>query len=573
MRSRLVCSASPFTLALASTLLACSVAPSWEASLAPATGARRTAPARATGAPACDPANPAVAAHVDHDRDSVAHPALACAECHARASDCAPGEPPATVRFGALAGAGGASPQWDAAARTCSGVYCHGAKMRSPPPAPSWVYVDNAPTRPLAVACSVCHGYPPPAPHLPMTACRGCHPSTVLPDGTIDLAGGHHLDGVVDVDAGGVGADCTACHGFPPATGAHLAHDGLGAPRPAAGYGSVWILQDLFPAASPAEAPPVYSFGCGNCHPIDRARHFDGTVEVTLYEAAAPAGSPKARASASAAYDPATGTCSGVYCHSGGQETPVYVATPGWTSGAKPGCDGCHANPPRYATGGAGAADANSHLALADDGWEYGHFLGLPGPFHGPKHGGAWAGEDAAPITCQTCHFDTTDPSSAGPSGFYWLDTTGAYQLPGGDPSRLTTSWYAELQCTTCHTGQAGGAPAGAGKVLPLRHVNGRRDVAFDPRLSLTALDWLPPAPGRPSRPYWETNAGTYMPWPPDVTWDGGTASFSLAASSYDPATKTCSNVACHLVEQPVWGRPYQWITDGGPTCNACHPM
>ena len=78
------------------------------------------------------------------------------------------------------------------------------------------------------------------------------------------------------------------------------------------------------------------------------------------------------------------------------------------------------------------------------------------------------------------------DPAAAGPSGFYWLDTTGAYQLPGGQ---------LHFACSACH-GTAGGPPSGAGKVLPLRHVNGRREVVFDPRTTLPDLAWLPPATG-----------------------------------------------------------------------------
>jgi predicted CxxxxCH...CXXCH cytochrome family protein len=47
-----------------------------------------------------------------------------------------------------------------------------------------------------------------------------------------------------------------------------------------------------------------------------------------------------------------------------------------------------------------------------------------------------------------------------------------------------------------------------------------------------------------------------------------------LDTSTYDAATKTCSNVACHVAEQqPVWGRPYQYYTNSSATCYTCHPM
>ncbi len=499
-----------------------------------------------------------VGTHALHTRDTPIRTALQCSSCHV-----CPGAAPV---WGTLATASGAAPSWDAAALTCSGVYCHGATLRSPTPR-TWIWVEVTPDydRPPAEKCSSCHGWPPPAPHPQMTACHGCHSSSVLADGSIDVPGGHHVDGRLDF-AVGAGAGCAGCHGFPPATGAHVAHFGLTGAAEGAQYGDTSILRDRFPTATPTEAPAVYAFGCGSCHPLDPSRHLDGTVEVELRDGAASPGTLKARAAASAAFDPATGTCSGIYCHSTGQENAGYLVTPPWTSQVKLGCDGCHGNPPRYVSGGAGAIDANTHVAMGDDGWELGHFLGIPGPWHTSKHGAAWGpGDDAAPITCQSCHYDTTDPANTGPSGFYYLDTTGSYQLPGGDPSRLATSTYAQLQCTACHA-SGGAAPLGMGKVLPLAHVNGARDVVFDPRSTLPAIAWLPLGLDRPTLPYWATSWNTVAP--AGAALDGGTVSFSLAGAGYDPTTKTCSSVGCHIQQTQVqWGvRPVGWAT-----CDSCH--
>jgi predicted CxxxxCH...CXXCH cytochrome family protein len=431
----------------------------------------------------------------------------------------------------------------------------------------TWTYVDPALVRPPTQQCAACHGYPPPPPHEPATGaeCFQCH-SSVAADGSIDVAAGRHLDGVLDVSGGG----CSSCHGNPPASGAHLAHYGL---EGGSGFGDLSTLQDRSPGETPTSAPQVYAFGCGNCHPW--GSHRGGTVDVALYAPGAPAGSLMSKSSANAAYDATAGTCSGVYCHSSGQATPAYVTTPGWFSGATVGCAGCHANPPRYPSGGAGAATANSHLDLGDDGYEFGHFLGMPGPWHTSKHGeNGWGeGEDAAPITCQTCHFDTTDPANTGPSGFYYLDTTGDYALPGGDPGRIAWGWQASIQCGSCHDGD----PAtGSGRVLPLRHVNGSRDVVFDARTTLPAIAWLPAEPDAPTAPYWMTGTGPSLPYPSWVAWSasGTTVSFDLATSTYDAATKTCNNVACHLAQtQPVWGAPYQYYTNQSATCYTCHPM
>ena len=379
---------------------------------------------------------------------------------------------------------------------------------------------------------------------------------------------GRDADGVLDVTGGA----CGSCHGNPPATGAHVIHYGL---EGGSGIGDLATLQDRHPGETPTTAPAVYAFGCGNCHPALAPRHRDGTVDVVLYEAGVSAGSLKSRAAPTALYDPATKACSGVYCHSTGEAAPAFKTTPGWFSGAHVGCADCHDNPPAYASGGAGSATANSHLNLADDGYEFGHFLGMPGAWHTSKHGGNWgAGEDATPITCQTCHYDTTDPANTGPSGFYYLDTTGNYRLPGGDPGRISFGWQDSIQCSACHADGSATAPTGQGKVLPLRHVNGVRDVVFDARTTLPAISWLPAAPNTPTLPYWVTDPGLAGYWPAGLTWNGTTLSFGLAASTYDPATKTCTSVACHVTEQrPVWGTPYQYYTNSAATCYTCHPM
>lgn len=517
-----------------------------------------------------------VGAHQIHLRDTPVRLAVACSECHLVPSAVdAPGHldaPPAEVTFGAVATSRGATPSWDRAGVTCSGVHCHGATMRSPPAqAPTWTFVSEPdPGRPGV--CSTCHGWPPPPPHFQLTGCSGCHPDTVLSDGTIDLQGGRHIDGILQVSIAG---GCAGCHGYPPATGAHLAHFGLTGVADTGSYGDLTVLQDRYPAATPGTAPAVYAFGCGHCHPLDAARHLDSTVEVEVRDPAAPAGSLKARSAPTAAY--AGGVCSGVYCHSSGQESPSWtrprdgaaVASPAWTSGQSLGCGGCHDDPPAYPSGGAGAADANTHLQLADDGWEYGHFPGMLGAWHTSYHGGWRAASDAAPITCQTCHAQTVDPAVAGPSGFYWLDTSGDYQLPGGDPARLASPYWANTHCATCH---GGGAPAGSGGVLPLRHVNGTREVAFDPR-TLLPVNVYPGAPTSGlTRPYWVRglSGGGPTPVPAGGLYEADTSTFSveLSGAGYDPATKTCSGVACHLQETQVrWG-----VTPvGTATCSPCH--
>lgn len=484
-------------------------------------------------------------AHASHTQDNGARAKLSCAECHAPV--CAPAGTK-NVAFGQLSGP---AASYDPSTRTCSNVYCHGSAA----PAPTWTYVYTPQAPPAATECAMCHGYPPASHDAGSTACNGCHAASVKSDGTIDIAAGKHIDGALDVSGGTGGSGCASCHGFPPATGAHVAHFGL--PGVTAGsYVDAGTLQDRYPGATPIEAPGVYAFGCATCHTVDSSKHRNGIVEVVLYEATAPAESIKARNASTAAYQGAAQTCSGVYCHSSGQEAPAYATTPPWGSGSKLGCGGCHANPPRYTSGGAGTATANNHLGVDSYNWVVGHFRGIGAVGHADQHGTPASSETA--ITCQTCHFDTTDPSNTGVSGFYYLDTSGEYEIAGTDPGQGAAG------CGNCHSPTGTTAP-GAGKVLPLRHVNGTRDVAFDDRTTVDQLiPYLPAAPNTPAKPYWRASEPT-SDWTGAV-WNGTTVSFDLVGSTYNPTSKTCT-VACHAPLQ--WGAPHTWSWSN---CGNCHP-
>ena len=537
----------------------------------------------------------AVGAHRLHLGDTPIRAAVHCNECHVvPTSVSSPGHlGGAIVVFGPLASAKGSRPSWDAREARCSSVYCHGGTGGATPgerSTPVWTYArepdyDLPPER----SCTGCHGWPPPSPHPQLTSCSGCHGTTVGPDGRIDVAGGKHVNGSLDFGGSGGGdLSCDSCHAYPPPGGAHVKHFGWAAGASSGEYGDLRILEDFVNAGLLPATFGSYVFGCGNCHPVDAARHMDGLVQVELSGTGMPAGALRSANPSSAAFS--GGSCSSIFCHSSGQGTdveagtPAYVTTPGWFSGASLGCASCHANPPRYPSGGPGAATANSHLGVAYDGYTFGHFGGLPGIWHpggtfGSKHGGGeWpAPNDASPITCQTCHFGTVDPSNTGPSGFYYLDTSGDYFLPGA---------VNRYDCGACHGIGDPRAPVGTGKALPLLHVNGRRDVEFDPRDALPAIPWLPSPPFTPTRANWVTDANpggtpagavndpeTIPPPPPGQTWPftSPTLSFTLSISAYEPTTRTCTSVACHVFQTSV-----QWGGAPDPeflACKACHGL
>ncbi|HET8722644.1 MAG TPA: CxxxxCH/CxxCH domain-containing protein, partial [Anaeromyxobacteraceae bacterium] len=312
----------------------------------------------------------AAGAHQRHLTGSTLRGPLPCSECHVVPETAIhPLNASLDLPFGPLATGGGTlKPVWTASTLTCASTWCHGS------------FKNGAGANPVtwtggAAACGSCHGVPPAGTHPGVsatTACSGCHPGYTRT--SVNLA--THVNGVIDA-AGGA---CDSCHGFPPATGAHLTHFGLTSTQGTSGYGDLRVLEDFFGSATPTSAPAMYAFGCGNCHPVDPARHGmnDGsTVAKVVLNDGSGTGGMKALNATTAAYDAGAKTCSGVYCHSSGQAAPTYVTTPVWTSTEKIGCAGCHENPPRYASGGGGTATANSHVQLDNDGWPWGHF-GLP---------------------------------------------------------------------------------------------------------------------------------------------------------------------------------------------------
>jgi predicted CxxxxCH...CXXCH cytochrome family protein len=116
-------------------------------------------------------------------------------------------------------------------------------------------------------------------------------------------------------------ATCLRCHGQPPDTNAHLAHvsgGGLGV-----------------------------AVACGECHviptTIGQPGHIENPAPVTFGPLASKNG-------LSPTFDPATQTCSNVYCHGNfnlSKAPPATPPAPNWSAGSTAvACGSCHDLPP-----------------------------------------------------------------------------------------------------------------------------------------------------------------------------------------------------------------------------------
>ena len=332
---------------------------------------------------------------------------LPCTECHVVPTNISHAtNPPATpVAFGTLAKTQNSSPTWNPATSGCSATYCHGgfdfSGVRGAAATPIWT---GAP-----ITCTGCHGLPPtghPALTGTVTAatCSGCHPATVKADGTIDIAGGKHMNGLAEFQGGhsdplwadpthhgyqasaaglqtctcchvafgtasGVAGSscntchrrrghrladhCTFCHGTAGRTGILAGTDTLLPASPPVGTQgeaaattvAVGAHQGhLNPATATAVASPV---ACSVCHPSPLPT--DVTHVNGLPTAVAFSGLATARSAAPVYNRGAAPTCSSTYCHGNftfgavvGNTTP----SPAWTNGAALTCTGCHGLPP-----------------------------------------------------------------------------------------------------------------------------------------------------------------------------------------------------------------------------------
>ncbi len=131
-------------------------------------------------------------AHLNAGRFSLA---FACETCHLVPRDLRHLGEPVVVT---LRGAGQALlpanlGTYDATAHTCA-AYCHGRDISGGTPAtkpPGWTQSFSN--------CDACHGLPPHSGSNDLATCASCHPDTMSSNGTLNVAGGKHVNGQIDL--------------------------------------------------------------------------------------------------------------------------------------------------------------------------------------------------------------------------------------------------------------------------------------------------------------------------------------------------------------------------------------
>lgn len=331
--------------------------------------------------------------------------------------------------------------------------------------------------------------------------------------------------------------DCATCHGHPPATNAHAIHF----------------------KADTGSGIPHAQFECLQCHrdieSMNQADHIlraDGTAvttpaEVRFDDAEALASVTQQGASrpGAPAYDPASRTCSNIYCHGTGLRAPVAgaLASPTWTtpSGGLQ-CDSCHGNPPANHPVGAPGNCAQCH----GDAMEA---TGKPNP---AKHVNGTV--DLIPnvtTSCASCHGDRSanvlpgDPRSAPP--------TDAEGRDGSDPAATSIGAHQNhvvagvlgvaVACSECHP-----VPS---TIFASGHFDGKVDVAFGPLASKGGLTPVYNSDQTCSNVYCHGSfprSKATLP-PPAPAWRGGDAAVACG-SCHDLPPPAPAHVVVDVVAQ-----------------------
>jgi predicted CxxxxCH...CXXCH cytochrome family protein len=477
----------------------------------------------------------AVGAHQTHLTGGAIRAAVACTECHVLPTKIPHSNGKVDLTFGPLATAGGATPSFDGTG--CNSVYCHGATLNAGGSitAPIWTKVDGTQN-----ACGACHAIPPPtssghpdvAPDR--TVCAGCHPATVKADGTIDTAGGKHINGTVDVTGGG----CTACHGDPDRTPAGIAP---APPRDTKGQ----TASDAVGAhqAHLNDGPLRSAIACTECHVLPtQIPHSNGKVDLTWGPLATAGG-------VSPSFNPTTLTCTN-YCH--GATLPGGTNnTPVWNGGsAQAVCGSCHGLPPPTSSGHPFVSNPGGTTVCSGC---HPDTVTSSGTIDVAKAKHMNGAIEVANLTCTTCHGGTlsggtgasgANPVAAAPPRGTKGETSTSDRAVGMHAEHLTSQRFTtSVSCEACH-------------VVPTStsHRNGTVAVTFR-GLATTGG----------ATPIWNgaSCSATYC----HGNFPGGANATMTWANATVPAIGCTS---CHG-DPPLTGRHTLHVGGQGIGCNECH--
>ncbi len=316
-----------------------------------------------------------VGAHQSHLGPSTWRAAIDCTECHIKpASVSAPGHRdsalPAELTFGGRATADSATPSFNGATTTCSGVYCHGATLQpgGTNTTPDWTSVGTG-----EADCGTCHSLPPGGTHTSLTDCQSCHGS-VINAAKVIIAPNLHVDGTVQVTSyhppgwsaaarhgstvnntgytscqgchgnaltgGTAGVSCDSCHNNwkTDCTFCHGGTDNITGAPPEGIDGE--LTRTLLAVGAHTEHVSTtnmhLAWNCDKCHTTPAsamsAGHIDGDGRAEVkFDWLNPA----------ATYSKASGTCGSLYCHGNGSSTLGSMV---WSNNPVLDCGSCHAD-------------------------------------------------------------------------------------------------------------------------------------------------------------------------------------------------------------------------------------
>ncbi|WP_214174241.1 CxxxxCH/CxxCH domain c-type cytochrome [Geomobilimonas luticola] len=326
---------------------------------------------------------------------------------------------------------------------------------------------------------------------------------------------------------------CDRCHDINTLSGAHKRH--VGGLNLATIPFYAYTANQSVGGDTDGVTWKAYSFGCANCHPVDRGvYHANDSVQVQLDNRV---GVSKLRSlnpvTAATSKAPGAGDlqCLNIYCHSDGKGN--YVTTPAWntTVSVANRCGLCHGNSP---TGDSHAAHTNyASIHEADIYQGPGYSGKLSTSTVSKTHGDP---AQSTTISCNICHKDTINFAR--------------------------NKYNSSCSAASCH-GNATGNNAdalGAARITGLdKHVNGTKDVSF------TTVAVKSKAQLRPAS--YDSTVWTRSAYKGGPTASGSFDTAKTALSNTMFSGGNCSNISCHN------GKSVNWTNDYGKavSCTICH--